>query len=314
MRTDQSSASALLQPPTAGPIPRLSMGPVCGASAAALGRGARRAAWRAWSLGAVILGLLATGEPAWAQADAPSAGATSEAEAKAPKCAFQPRDYPDYILWTCNREGTAYAETGIVLWTRTNGAGAEVMSEVWKGPIERLATGAELIIDAHRRSHSRCVHYFHLATAETRTPEWNRATRGFVNWMRSEALSRFPELCYVSQPAAADYIIVWGTPGASMPSAFTVDIPTSSPPAGAQAVAPDPQGPTLARTGSRAVALSVYRVETGFDGSIVRLGLSLFSTTAAAETPVGAEREALRSALQFVAGQTLQSASLALRP
>lgn len=305
--TTHARESARLQTVDAGPISRLSMGRVRRERAAAFGPRSRRARCGSWSALMALAFCLATGS-ALAQTETPAAAA------KAPKCAFQPRDYPDYILWTCNREGTAHANTGVVLWTRTNGAGAEVLSEVWKGPLEQLATGSETIINAHRRSHSRCVHYFHLAATENRTPAWNRATRGFVNWMRNEARVRFPELCYVSQPAAADFIIVWGTPGTVMPWAFTVDIPTSSPPASAQPVAPDPQGPTLAQVGSRAVTLSVYRVETGFDGSIVRLGLSLFSTTAAAETPLGAEREGLRTALQFVAAQTTQSASLVLRP
>lgn len=283
------------------------MGSVCRASAATVGHRARVAPSGSWLL-LVVLGLLGVSDLSWAQEAAPAA------ETKAPRCAFQPRDYPDYILWTCNREGTAHAETGVVLWTRTNGAGAEVLSEVWKGPITELASGAEAIIGAHRKSHARCVHYFHLALTEDRSPVWNRATRGFATWLRSEARQRFPELCYVSQPAAADFIIVWGAPGAAMPLAFTVDIPTSSPPASVQPVAPDPLGPTIAQAGARAVALSVYRVETGLDGSIVRLGLSLFSTTAAAETQIGAEREGLGAALQFVASRTVQTARLTLRP
>jgi hypothetical protein len=118
-----------------------------------------------------------------------------------------------------------------------------------------------------------------------------------------DARTLFPQLCYTAEPAAADYVVVWGVPGAPMPYAFTVDIPMQPGGSGKDGMAADSDGPADAPASPRDVDVAVYRVEPGMDGSVVRLGLSVFGVASRDVMTQTSPAPAFEAALRYLASQ-----------
>jgi hypothetical protein len=228
-----------------------------------------------------------------------AAGQTS-GSGEAPRCAFQRKGHPDYILWVCNPDGTAHSRDSVILWTRRTQSGARVMTEVWNGPTKDLLKQAETVIAHHERSHAHCDRYFHLARTQDRGMDWNVGSAGVRTWLASGPPAPLARLCYSTHPAAADFVIVWGDAGARMPNAFTVDVPTTTD--GFEEGDGRPREADAGRAAAGTpLSVSVYRVQPGLDGTIVRLGTAVFTSAEvdAGDGPRGPD--ALLGALRFLA-------------
>jgi hypothetical protein len=222
------------------------------------------------------------------------------------QCAFQRKEHPEYVMWICNAEGSAYARDGQVLWMRTTGAGARVTSRVWSGPAKELVSRGEAIIQAHVAAQSRCARYYHVAQAGARAPGWNIAPASMRGWIASQASRRFPHLCYAADPGAADVILVWGGPSDRLPDAFSVDIPWETGPE-ASPLRSSERRDTVAGAAMDppSLKLSAYDVRPGMDDSVIRLGLSLYASESGAAPGTRADwSAALEAALRAVADES----------
>lgn len=202
------------------------------------------------------------------------------------QCAFQRKEYPEYILWVCNPEGTAASLEGSVLWLRTNAAGAEVLTSVWHGSSTEMVKRSESIISSHTRENSRCRSYVHLARAQRGDVDWNLGTPSMIGALKAMGRGNPPGVCYTAEPGAADFIAVWSETADALPNAFTVDIPTTAHGADIPGRQPERTPEPVANT----IIVNVHRVEPGMDNTILRLGLTVF-----AAGPVG------RSATESIA-------------
>jgi hypothetical protein len=206
-----------------------------------------------------------------ARADNPAAtsGASDDLH-----CGFTRTDAPGYVIWICNAAGTELSRDGVILWTRTSDAGAEVISPVWTGQVAELPKRVKRIISDHRRNHAGCTRYVHVARATPDGPEWNVAAHSAQPLLKTLRADH-PGLCYTAHPAAADYVLAWGALGA-LPRAFSVQVPRQI------LMAPGENRPTEARfVDDHARALAAYRVVAGLDGAVLRLGMAVFESGAA---------------------------------
>lgn len=209
-----------------------------------------------------------------------------------PSCALGRRDHPDYVIWICDDEGKAYAPIASIFHARTVNGRTRIVSRIWTGALGDLARQADAVLAAHDRAHAACTHYFHLARADGRATDWNTASPAMREYWIREGSVRFPALCYSPEPAGADFIVAWSTASA-LPHAFSLEIPARVTPARSVQPLPAPAAST------DAAALAVYRVHEGFDGAVVRLGPSIFTSPASdREPPSGAGR--LAAALRFL--------------
>lgn len=218
-----------------------------------------------------------------------AARAAAEPPAEPTHCAFSRQGQPNYVVWVCTADGSALSDRASILHARTTTSGREVVLPVWSGPLSDVVTRADELIAAHRDASARCVHYFHLANRSDGSTTWNAASDAMRSWWLAEGAGRFTDLCYTSEPGNADFVLVWGARQTDLPNAFTLDLP--APGRDAATAEPSLHGTTLG-------ALAVYSLHEGFDGDVVRLGTTLYSTeSASASSPAP---KCLLSALAFL--------------
>jgi hypothetical protein len=224
-----------------------------------------------------------------------------------PRCTLERRHAPGYVAWICDAEGHAYSDRATVFFVRQARAGGETAQHVWTGPLIELAARFDAIIDAHRLATAHCAGYFHVARAEVGGVVWDRPTRSMTGWWAGPGRLAFSTLCYASQPAGADFVIVWSASGSPLATSF-LSLPRPLEPA--STVTPEGAVPAVNGAVTSAddeapappVLLAVYPVHVASEGGTARLGLPMAWPDGRDATPAtsGGER-ALESALSLIA-------------
>jgi hypothetical protein len=244
-----------------------------------------------------------------AAAQSTASGASAAAPTSdAPRCAFQRKGHPGYVVWICNESGSGHDGAARILRLRTNAAGVETVIPVWTGPLHDIAKHADAIIVKDEQAHAGCSRYFHLARAGQPETTWNAATEAMRDWIDNAARQQHPQLCYSVDPRAADFVIIWSESAEGLPFAFTEvprgrSAPQSTGDRSASSPATGDPTPALAGARESEMALAVYPVESGMDGTVVRLGRSLFVADQSATPAASSATAGLAAALRFLAGQ-----------
>lgn len=144
------------------------------------------------------------------------------------ECVF-PHEEPGYVSWVCDAEGKRLSEAATLHFVRTNLNGARVVLPLWTAPLHEWGARAADVIDSHRKENANCAAYFHVAhPVQGGGTQWNRVTKNMQKWWDKEGKRKFPKFCYISEPWAADYVILWSDFNHAVPYSYSVPSPQTS--------------------------------------------------------------------------------------